>query len=101
MITRQTRSCPSCQSRFTSRRELATHRREAHRPTRLPGLIRLGRALRAMHQSQVYAMECLLRLSQPPEPDTMTWVQTHAGYSLAGRCLPGPIEQPSGNRGNA
>ena len=36
---------------------------EAH-PARVPALIRLARALRAMHREQVYAMECLLRLSE-------------------------------------
>lgn len=52
---------------------------EAH-PARVPALIRLARALRAMHREQVYAMECLLRLSQPPEADPLT-------------CPPGPARQ--------
>ena len=45
------------------------------RPARAPALIRLARALRAMHREQVYAMECLLRLSQPPEADPLTWIR--------------------------
>jgi hypothetical protein len=58
------------------------------RPARLPALIRLARALRAMHHDQVYATECLLRLSQPPEADPLTWIRTRSGYHLAGRYLP-------------
>jgi len=58
------------------------------RPARLPALIRLARALRTMHHEQVYAMECLLRLSQPPEADPLTWIRTRSGYHLAGRYLP-------------
>jgi hypothetical protein len=60
---------------------------EAH-PARVPALIRLARALRAMHREQVYAMECLLRLSQPPEADPLTWIRTRSGYHLADRYLP-------------
>jgi hypothetical protein len=33
-------------------------------------------------------MECLLRLSQPPEADPLTWIRTRSGYLLAGRYLP-------------
>ena len=68
---------------------------EAH-PARVPALIRLARALRAMHREQVYAMECLLRLSQPPEADPLTWIRTRSGYHLAGRYLPsrGRARQP-------
>ena len=58
------------------------------RTARVPVLIRLARALRAMHREQVYAMECLLRLSQPPEADPLTWIRTRSGYQLAGRYLP-------------
>ena len=88
MTTQHVRPCRSCQLRFASRSELARHRREAHRPARPPALIRLARALRAMHHEQVYAMECLLRLSQPPEADPLTWIRTRSGYHLAGRHLP-------------
>jgi hypothetical protein len=58
------------------------------RPTRLPALTRLARALRAMHHEQVHAMECLIRLSPPPEADPLTWIRTRSGYHLAGRYLP-------------
>ena len=58
------------------------------RTARVPALIRLARALRAMHHEQVYAMECLLRLSQPPQADPLTWIRTRGGYHLAGRYLP-------------
>ena len=88
MITRNPRPCSSCQLAFATRSELTRHRREVHPPARPPGLIRLARALRAMHQKQVYAMECLLRLSPPPEADPLTWIRTRTGYSLAGRYLP-------------
>ena len=50
--------------------------------------VRLARVLRAMHQEQVYAMECLLRVSQPPQADPLTWIRTLSGYRLAGRYLP-------------
>ncbi len=43
-----------------------------------------------MHQEQVYAMDCLLRLTPPPEADPLTWIRTRAGYRLAGRYLPAP-----------
>ena len=58
------------------------------RAARVPALIRLARALRTMHREQAYAMECLLRLSQPPEADPLTWIRTRSGYQLAGRYLP-------------
>ena len=58
------------------------------RTAHVPALIRLARALRAMHREQVYAMECLLRSSQPPEADPLTWIRTRSGYCLAGRYLP-------------
>jgi hypothetical protein len=90
-------ACPrnNCQLRFASRSELASHRREAHRPARQPALIRLARVLRAMHQEQVYAMECLLRVSQPSQADPLTWILTRSGYQLAGRYLPPRPGQPS------
>jgi hypothetical protein len=40
-----------------------------------------------MHKEQVYAMECLLRVSQPPQADPLTWILTRSGYQLAGRHL--------------
>jgi hypothetical protein len=88
MIMPEARPCPSCQLQFATHSELTRHRREIHPPARPPALIRLTRALRAMHQEQVYAMECLLRLSQPPEADPLTWIRTRSGYHLAGRYLP-------------
>jgi hypothetical protein len=43
-------------------------------------------------------MECLLRLSQPPEADPLTWIRTRSGYHLAGRFLPsrGPRQGRTG-----
>jgi hypothetical protein len=38
-----------------------------------------------MHHEQVYAMECLRRLTPPPETGPLTWTRTRSGYSLAGR----------------
>jgi hypothetical protein len=52
-----------------------------------------------MHQKQVYAMECLLRPSPPPEADPLTWIRTHTGYSLAGRYL--PAQPGPGSRNDA
>jgi hypothetical protein len=97
MINQEARSCPSCQLQFATRSELTRHRREIHPPARPPALIRLARALRAMHQEQVDAMECLLRPSQPPEADPLTWIRTRNGYLLAGRYLPARAGQASRN----
>ena len=90
MITQQARRCPRCQQELASRRDLARHQRETHPSARPPALVRLARALRAMHEEQVYAMECLLRLTPAPEADPLTWIRTRTGYSLAGRYLPTP-----------
>jgi len=59
----------------------------------LPGmqailLIRVARALRAVHQELEIASECLLRPGPAPQADPLTWVRTHSGYCLAGRYLP-------------
>jgi hypothetical protein len=97
MITQQPRRCPSCQRPFTSRCELTRHQRETHPPARPPALLRLARAPRAMHQEQVYAMECLLSLTPPPEADPLTWIRTRAGYCLAGQYLPTPPGQAGRN----
>jgi hypothetical protein len=84
MITYHICRCPDCRLQFGSRRELRRHRREAHRPARPSALIRLADALRVMHREQVYAMECLLRLRQPPEAGPLTWVRTPSCCQLAG-----------------
>ncbi len=97
MITQEARRCPSCRLQFATRGELRRHRREIHPPARPPALTRFARALRAMHQEQVYAMECLLRLSPPPEADPLTWIRTRSGYHLAGRYLPAQPGQASRN----
>jgi uncharacterized C2H2 Zn-finger protein len=97
MIAQQARRCPSCQQRFASRRDLTRHQRETHPSARPPTLIRLARALRALHQEQIYAMECLMRLTPAPEADPLTWIRTRSGYSLAGRYLPTPPGQAGHN----
>jgi hypothetical protein len=93
MIAQQARRCLSCPQRFASRRDLTRHQRQTHPSTRPPALIRLACALRALHQEQVYAMECLMRLTPAPEADPLTWIRTRTGYCLAGRYLPTPPEQ--------
>jgi hypothetical protein len=95
MITENAHRCAGCQPGFDSRQELRMHRRKAHRPTPPPLLIRLAHALRAMHQEQVYAMECLLRLSRPPQADSLTWIRTRHGYCLTGWYLPARPLQPT------
>jgi hypothetical protein len=95
MTTQHALPCNGCQLRFASRSELTRHRREAHRPARPPALVRLARVLRAMHQEQVYAMECLLRVNQPLQAGLLTWIRTLRGYRLAGRYLPPRPGQPS------
>ena len=93
MITQQARRCPSCPQQFASGHNLTRHQRQTHPSARPPALIRLARALRALHQEQVYAMECLMRLTPAPEADLLTWIRTRTGYSLAGRYLPTPPGQ--------
>lgn len=88
MIIQQARRCPSCQQEFGSRRDLTRHQREAHSSARPHVLIRLARALRAVHQELELASECLLRIRQPPEADPLIWVRTPVGYRLAGYYLP-------------
>ena len=39
-----------------------------NRTAHVPALIRLARALRAMHREQVYAMECLHRRASRQKP---------------------------------
>ena len=90
MITQQARGCPRCQQKSASRRDLTRHQRELHPSARPPALVRLACARPAMHEEQVYAMGCLLRLTPAPEADPLTWIRTRTGYSLAGRCLPTP-----------
>jgi hypothetical protein len=101
MITQQAHQCPNCQQRFTSRREVATHRRETHPPTRPPALIRFAHALRAVHQELEIASECLLRPIPPPQADPLAWIQTRGGYCLAGRYLPTPPGQTGSDSGHA
>jgi len=50
MTTRHARPCPDCLLRFGSRRELATHRQEAHPYTRPPLPDRFARELRVLFQ---------------------------------------------------
>jgi hypothetical protein len=88
MITPESRPCPGCQLQFATSSELTRHRREIHPLARPHALIPFAHALRAMHQEQVYAMECLLRVSQRPEADPLTWIRTRSGYHLAGQYLP-------------
>ena len=99
MTTHHTSPCQDCQLRLGSRWNLRRHRRQAHRPVRPPALIRLAHALRAMHHEQVYAMECLLRLAQPPEAGPLTWVRTPSGDQLAGWYLPARTENGSRDGG--
>jgi hypothetical protein len=94
MITHHTWRCQGCRLRFACRRELRRHRREAHWPIRPPAIVRLARALRAVHREQVYAMECLLRPSQLPTADPLTWVTTPSGYQLVGCYLLAGIKDP-------
>jgi hypothetical protein len=95
MTTQNAHRKASFQQGFAPRPELRMHRREAHRPIRPFLLIRLARALPAMHQEQVYAMECLLRPTPPPQADSLTWIRTRRGYCLAGRYLPARPLQPA------
>jgi hypothetical protein len=64
---------------------MTMHHGEDQPPTRPSLLIRLARALRAMHQEQVYAMECLLRLTPAPQADPLTWIWTRGGRRTAAR----------------
>jgi len=91
MIAQQARRCLSCPQRFASRSDLTRHQRQTHPSARPPALIRLARALRALHQEQ--AMECLMRLTPAPEADPLTRIRTRTGYCLAGRYLPTPPGQ--------
>jgi hypothetical protein len=50
MTSRYARPCPDCLLRFSSRRDLATHRQEAHPHTRPPRRDRFARELRVLFQ---------------------------------------------------
>lgn len=67
-------------------------------PARPPALIRLARALRAVHQELEIASECLLRPIPPPQADPLTWIRTRTGYCLAGRYLPARPGQPTATK---
>jgi hypothetical protein len=58
---------------------------------RSPALIRLAPA-RAIRREQAYAMECLIRLTQPPEAGPLIWARTPGGHQLATWYLPDQIE---------
>ena len=45
-----------------------------------------------MRREKAYAMECRIRLTQPPEAGPLIWARTPGGYRLAGWYLPDQIE---------
>lgn len=65
------------------------HQRQVHPQAAPPLLIRVARALRAVHQELEIASECMLRPGPAPQADPLAWVRTCSGYCLAGRYLPG------------
>ena len=64
------------------------HQREVHPQAPPTLLIRVARALRAVHQELEIASECLLRPGPAPQADPLAWVRTRSGYCLVGRYLP-------------
>ena len=81
----RTRTAPSTpRSRPPGRRQRGQVRPQAPPPL----LIRVARALRAVHQELEIASECLLRPGPAPQADPLAWVRTRSGYCLAGRWLP-------------
>ena len=64
------------------------HQGEVHPQAPPTLLIRVARALRAVHQELEIASECLLRPGPAPQADPLAWVRTRSGYCLVGRYLP-------------
>lgn len=64
------------------------HQRRVHSHAPLTLLIRVVRALQAVHQELEIASECLLRPGPAPQADVLAWIRTRSGYCLGGRYLP-------------